>query len=250
MSRRTLASRVPHPGFFCRGGCLSRVPHPTFFWLGGPWFRLTLTAILAVTLSLASFAQTTRKTSPPTQTKHFCQPEGGFCFSYPASWSVLGEAFGNDVVIAPPQTGERSLWNVVTVVAIHEPVNPSQGTVSIDQIIETALDNMRAAGHIPATLERQERIVAGLPGQMLRLRYHDDATGRDWVEQLVFAEGPEQEVYSASLKAQPADFEDLQPAFENILRSWKLQTSDDSSARSSQPASSPAKDSQPSPSHP
>ena len=226
---------------------ISRVPHPGFFWLGGSSLRIPLIVILA---SSICFAQTAHKApSPPAQTKRFCQPEGGFCFSYPATWSVLGEAFGNDVVIAPPQAGDRSLWNVVTVVAIHEPVNPAQGTVSIDQIIETAMDNMRAAGHIPATLERQARVVAGLPGQMLRLRYHDDATGRDWVEQLVFAEGPEQQVYSASLKAQPADFERLQPAFESILRSWKLQTSDDTSARSSQPASSPPKDSQSSPTH-
>jgi hypothetical protein len=163
---------------------------------------------------------------------------------------VLGEAFGDGVVIAPQQAGERSLWSVVTVVAIREVINPGDRPVSIDEMIDSAMNNMRAAGHIPATLERQSRMVAGLPGQMIRLRYHDDATSRDWVEQLVFAEGPEQEVYSASLKAEPSDFERLQPAFESILRSWKLLTADAPSARSLGPASPPAKDAQSSPSHP
>jgi hypothetical protein len=204
---------------------------------------------MGTSIALTCFAQSTPK-APTPPAKRFCQQEGGFCFSYPASWTVLGEAFDNGVVIAPQQWGERSLWNVVTMVAIPEPNNPGQTPTSIDQLIESAMDNMRAAGHVPATLERQARMVAGLPGQMIRLRYHDDATGRDWVEQLVFAEGPEQEIYSASLKAQPPDFARLQPAFENILRSWKLQTAEPPSARSSGPATSPAKDSQPSQSHP
>ena len=208
-------------------------------------------ACLVVTLSVACFAQNSarRSSSPATATKHFCQRDGGFCFSYPATWSVLGEAFGTGIVIAPQQEGDSSLWNVVTVVSIPEPAIPGQSPPSIDQVIESALDNMRAAGHIPATLERQARVVAGLPGQMIRLRYHDEASGRDWVEQLVFAEGPEQELYSASLKAQPSDFERLRPAFESILRSWKLQTPDDTAARSSGATTTPGKmpDGQPHP---
>lgn len=208
--------------------------------------------IVLIALSIACFGQSGSKhpSAPAPSAKRYCQRDAGFCFSYPATWSVLGEAFGDGVVIAPPQTGERSLWNVVTLVAMPTPFGDGQNAFSVDDAIESAMDNMRAAGHVPTTLERQARTVAGLPGQMIRLRYHDDATARDWVEQLVFAEGPEQEIYSASLKAQPSDFERLRPAFESILRSWKLQTGEDNSARSLGPATSPAKDSQASQSHP
>lgn len=202
-----------------------RVPHPTILWLGGRFFRILSTFVLSASIGQCCFAQPkTVKPSAPAATKRFCQKDGDFCFSYPASWSVLGEAFGDGVVIAPRQTSQQSLWNVVTVVAMPEPADPSQSPGGgIDQVINNALAGMRAAGHTPATLERQQRTVAGLPGQMIRVRYHDEATGRDWVEQLVFAEGPERELYSASLKAQPADFARLQPVFESILRSWKLQ---------------------------
>jgi len=151
---------------------------------------------------------------------------------------VLGEAFGDGVVIAPPQTSDRKLWNVVTVVAMPTQFGEGQNPLSIDEVIDRAMAGMRAAGHIPATLERQRRTVAGVPGQMIRVRYHDEATARDWVEQLVFAEGPEQEIYSASLKTQPADLARLQPEFERILRTWRLQPTDTSAQGLGSPNSS------------
>lgn len=195
-----------------------------------------------------------RTSSPSASTKHFCQAGGGFCFSYPGNWSVLGEAFGDGVIIAPRQSIEQRLWDVVTVASVAPPPEPGETATTIDGVINTALKNMRATGHNPVTLQRQERTMAGLPAQMIKLRYHDDETARDWIEQLVFIEGPDQEIYSASLKAQPADVARLEPAFESILRTWRLQAgadaSDQSLAPATAPAAAPAKSSEAPKSHP
>ena len=228
------------------------MPHSTVVWLSGSSFRLALTVLLAASITLSCFAQSSTKAhaSPSSPTKRFCQVAGGFCFSYPASWSELGEAFGDGVVIAPRQTMDQSLWNVVTAATVAPPPDEGQSAASIDDVIGKALSNMQATGHNAATLQRQERITAGLPSQAIRVRYHDDETGRDWVEQLVFIEGPDQEIYSLSLKAQPADVAKLEPAFDSILRSWHLQTGEDASGRLLGPASAPPKPVPPPQTHP
>lgn len=156
--------------------------------------------------------------------KRFCQTDGGFCFSYPASWTVVGEAFDNGVIVAPQQKAERALWDVVTVAMVVPAPAENQSARSADDVISTAMGNMRSDGRDPQTLERQQRTVDGLPAQMIRLHYHDDE-GRDWIEELVFIAGPEQEIYSVALKAQPATIPRIEPAFGSILRSWKLRTS-------------------------
>jgi hypothetical protein len=105
----------------------------------------------------------------------------------------------------------------------------------VDDVISTAMANMQADGRNPQTLQRQQRTVDGLAAQMIRLRYHDDEN-RDWIEELVFIAGPEQEIYSVALKGQPSSIARLEPAFAGILRSWKLRAQ---SAASPVPAVEP-----------
>jgi len=70
------------------------------------WLQL---AMLLGCISMAAAAQTTpRSTQKSPPWTEYCHGDGGFCFKYPASWSVLGEVFdGNGVVVAPPQKLER-----------------------------------------------------------------------------------------------------------------------------------------------
>ena len=139
---------------------------------------------------------------------------------------MLGESIGDGVVVAPQQTVDRELWDEVTVAAVVPPPAQNQPAMSIDQVIATAMTNMKASGHDPSTLQRQERTIEGLPAQMIRIRYHDEPSGRDWIEQLVFIEGPDQEIYSVALKAQPGTISRLEAAFDSIVRSWKLESSE------------------------
>jgi hypothetical protein len=155
--------------------------------------------------------------------KRYCEQNSGFCFSYQATWLMLGD-YGAGVIVAPHQTLDRELWDEVTVTTVIPPPAKEQPPLSIDDVIQTAMMNMRADDHAPTTLQRQERSVAGFPAQMIRIRYHDDPSGRDWIEQLVFIEGPDQQIYSVALKAQPGTFSRLEPAFNSIVRSWKLES--------------------------
>lgn len=188
--------------------------------------RKFLTFAACLVLSGVCFAQSQPakpSTRPRSAQKRYCEQNSGFCFSYPASWLMLGD-YGAGVIIAPNQTLDRELWDEVTVTTVIPPPVKEQSPLSIDDVIQTAMMNMRADDHAPTTLQRQERTVAGLPAQMIRIRYHDDPSGRDWIEQLVFIEGPDQQIYSVALKAQPGTISRLEPAFDSILRSWKLES--------------------------
>jgi hypothetical protein len=202
-------------------------------------------ALLATALFGASAAQApTASKSPGTQTrttvaaatKKYCQPqtrgaasayEGAkpdnrFCFAYPASWQILGDAYVNGVILAPQQKLDRQLWDAVTVAAIVLPPEPNHLATSINDVIETAMAGLRESGRNPETLQRQQRTVDGKPAQMIKVRYHDQETARDWVEELVFIEGPEQEIYSVALKCAPEHLKSMEPSLAAILRSWKL----------------------------
>ena len=63
---------------------------------------------------------------------------------------------------------------------------------------------MREAGQNFQTLQRQQRTVDAKPAEMLKAQYREKATGRDWIEELVFIEGPDNEIYSVALKCAAA----------------------------------------------
>jgi PsbP len=215
-------------------------PHSAISCLGhGALSRCILGFALCVSFAALCSGQSAGSKSTPSSTvhsKHFCSSAAGFCFNYPATWQLLGEAFGDGVVIAPQQSGERALWNVVTAAAVAPRSDAGESAGNIEQVIETAMANMRAAGRNPQTLERQQRTINGVPAEILELRYRDDETQRDWVEELAFIEGPDQDIYSLALKVKPEDISRLQPAFERMLRSWKLASAE--ALQTSPPASS------------
>ena len=133
---------------------------------------------------------------------------------------MLGEVFnGNGVVIAPEQKEDRALWDVITV-AMVAPSSDSGGA-TLDGVIERTTAAMREAGQNFETLQRQTRSVDGGSAQLLKARYREDKTGRDWVEELVFIQGPQNEVYSVGLKCAPDHVAKLEPVLNRVLASWK-----------------------------
>ncbi len=186
--------------------------------------RIWLLLVAALGLSTIAVAQAPPKPAPkPPPTNKYCQPEGGFCFRYPASWSVLGEVFeGKGVVIAPAQKQEREHWDEVTVALVVPPPQSTGDAVTIDQLIEQAVSGVRESGQNFETLERQRRRVDGKPAQMLKLHYVDKSDGREWIEELVFVEGPDAEIYSLALKCAPTSTSKIEPAFTRIVDSWTL----------------------------
>ena len=76
---------------------------------------LLLAGLFASTVALGQ-TSATPPAHKPVPWKRYCQPDGGFCFQYPASWEILTETLaGQGVVIAPAQKSERAQWDEITV---------------------------------------------------------------------------------------------------------------------------------------
>ncbi|MGA2905402.1 MAG: hypothetical protein ABSD98_16365 [Candidatus Korobacteraceae bacterium] len=181
--------------------------------------------LIGMALGLASVAagQAAAPARKPVPWKRYCQPNAGFCFKYPGSWTMLGEVFdGNGVVVAPPQKEDRALWYEITLAMVAPSPEGDEEGPGLNDIVEQAAAAMREAVQDFQTLQRQERTVDHQPAQMLKARYRDKATGRDWVEELIFIQGPENEIYSVALKCAPQELARLEPVLKGVLESWTL----------------------------
>ncbi len=135
---------------------------------------------------------------------------------------MMGEIYdGNGVVVSPPQKNDPTLWSEVTV-AMVAPPKDSDEALGLDAIIEQAAAGMRESGQDFQTLRRQVRTVDAKPAELLKAEYHEKSTGRDWIEELIFIQGPDNEIYSVALKCASSDIERLEPVFSEIVRTWKL----------------------------
>ncbi len=140
---------------------------------------------------------------------------------------VLGDIFnGSGVVIAPDQKADKALWDEITVALVAPPPAESGQGPTLDSVIDKAASAMREAGQNFETLQRKELTVGGDPAQMLKARYRENSTGHDWLEELVFIQGPEGEIYSVALKCAPEHLARREPAMKEVLGSWTLQDSE------------------------
>jgi hypothetical protein len=185
-----------------------------------------LLAVIGMGVALVSFAiaQNTAPTHTAVPSKRYCHPNDGFCFRYPGTWLMLGDVFaGNGVVVAPQQKEQdRILWDAITVAMVAPAPEGDDEGPGLNGIVEQASSAMREAGQNFATLQRQERTVDHKPAQLLKVQYKEKASGRDWIEELVFIQGPENEIYSVALKCAPQDVTKLEPGFAEVLRTWTL----------------------------
>ncbi len=136
---------------------------------------------------------------------------------------MLGEVYdGDGVVVAPSQKLDKLLWDEITVALITPLSEGDEEPPSMDVMIEQASKAMSEGGQGFETLQRQQRTVDNKPAQMLKVRYHEKATDRDWVEEMVFIQGPDQEIYSVALKCSPENLSRLEPVLAGVLESWVL----------------------------
>lgn len=185
---------------------------------------------LAFCLGQIALGQTGTPARPSTASTHntvaakkYCHPNDGFCFRYPGTWLMLGDVFaGNGVVVAPQQKEDRALWDAITVALVVPPPEGDEEAPGLNGIVEQSSTAMHEAGQNFVTLQRGERTVDHKPAQLLKVQYKEKASGRDWIEELVFIEGPDNEIYSVALKCAPQNVTKLELAFAEVLRSWTL----------------------------
>lgn len=136
---------------------------------------------------------------------------------------MLGEVYeGSGVVVAPPQKEEQALWNEITVAMVAPPPKDPDHALGLDGVIQQAAAGMRDAGQNFQTLQRQSRTVDGKPAQLLKAQYREKNSEREWIEELIFIEGPDNEIYSVALKSQPHDLAPLERVFNEVVRTWML----------------------------
>jgi hypothetical protein len=136
---------------------------------------------------------------------------------------MLGEVFdGHGVVVAPPQKEDRALWDAITVARVVPPPQGDEEPPGLDGVIERASSGLRQSGQGFETLQRQQRTVDHKPAQMLKARYHEKSNGRDWIEEMIFIEGPDNEIYSVVLKCAPQNLARLEPTLSRVLAGWTL----------------------------
>lgn len=164
----------------------------------------------------------------------------------------MGEVFdGNGVVVAPAQATPRENWDEVTVALVFPAPEKDSEPVTIEEAITQAVSGVRKSGQAFETVERQQRTVDGQPAELLKLQYTEQASGNPWVEELVFIQGPELEIYSVALKCRPESLPGMEPLFARIVDSWKPPGSESPSGEPSQTApKTPAKSTAPKPSAP
>lgn len=184
-----------------------------------PRKAMLLGALLAwSTLVSAQAAPAHRRLS-----KHYCHPRAGFCFRYPSTWSPLGDIFnGNGIVVAPQQAGDRAQWDTITVALVAAPGDSGQAP-GLNNIVDQTTKAMHDSGQSFQTLQRRELTVDHNPAQMLKAQYRAKASGRDWIEELVFIQDADDDLYSVALKCAPDHLVRLEPALKEVLGSWSIQ---------------------------
>ena len=136
---------------------------------------------------------------------------------------MLGDVLdGHGVTIAPAQKQDREQWDEVTVALVIPAPDEDEDPVSLGEAIAKAVSGVRKSGQSFDTLQRQQRTVDGNPAELVKLHYADKETGREWIEELVFIQGPDAEIYSVALKSSPATLAKMEPPFEKTLDTWKL----------------------------
>ena len=136
--------------------------------------RAALLALITMQTGVAAFAKAAKPCAPAASWKRYCQPNGGFCFKYPASWKMLGEIYdGKGVVVAPVQKEDQSFWDNITVAMVAPPTEGDDEGIGLNGVIEQAAAGMRDAGQNFQTLQRQQRTVDAKPAEMLKAQYRD-----------------------------------------------------------------------------
>lgn len=181
---------------------------------------------MAVLLGLATLVAAQAAPKPAAKAvpwKSYCHPKHAFCFKYPATWNMLGEVFdGNGVVVAPQQKQARELWDEVTVALVIPAPEGDEEPVTVAEAIAQAVSSVRKRGQDFETQQRQQRTVNGKPAELLKLHYTEQGNGHEWVEELVFIEGPDSEIYSVALKTAPATLTIMESLFQRMVESWRL----------------------------
>ena len=147
-----------------------------------------------------------------------------YSISYPANWQVMGDT--NSAVTIAPQNGV--LKDAVVYGAIVSNYEPEKSDVSLEAATHALIDSLRQSNPDMKEIGNTEDIrVNGLAGKSIDLIGRSPEQGqsgqtireRDWLVAMKRNDGS---LLYVVFVAPEKDFEELRPAFEQMLKSMKL----------------------------
>lgn len=195
----------------------------------------TAAAQSAAQSATQSAAHARKKAASPAGRSE-CVVAVGLCVTVPTAWRRLGDIFDDlGFVVAEPHPGaDSAAWPQLTIAAIDVPPQKDSSAPSLDSLVEIVLtpDGSFTSSE---TLQRTRLILNGSSAETLRVRLHDESKNTETIEAVALIEGDEGLVYSIALRCAPQDFTRLEPVFEKVIHSWRIQPTATSSANPSQP---------------
>ncbi len=153
-----------------------------------------------------------------------CVAAVGLCVTVPTAWQRLGNVFENlGFVVAEPRSGTDSAsWPQLTVAAIDVPPTKDGKVPSLDSLVEIVLtpDGSFTSSE---TLQRTRLILNGNSAEIVRVSLHDESKNTEMIEAVALIEGDDGLVYSIALRCAPQDFARLEPVFQSVIHSWRIQ---------------------------
>ncbi len=153
-----------------------------------------------------------------------CVAAVGLCVTVPSAWQRLGDIFDDlGFVVAEPHPGvDSAAWPQLTIAGIDVPPQKDGNAPPLDSLVEIVLtpDGSFTSAE---TLQRSRLILNGSSAELLRVRLHDESNQTETTEAVVLIEGDDGLVYSIALRCAPQDFTRLEPVFQNVIHSWRIQ---------------------------
>jgi hypothetical protein len=201
------------------------------------------TALAQAAASAPKSAGSARKSAAPIGRSE-CVLSVGLCVTVPPTWQRLGDIFDDlGFVIAEPHPGaDSATWPQLTVAAIDVPAQKDGSAPSLDSLVEIVLtpDGSFTSAE---TQQRTRLILNGSSAEIVRVRLQGQANGTESIEAVALIEGDDGLVYSIALRCAPQDFTRLEPVFEKVIQSWRIQPPPAQSATQSATPSQPKQDS-------
>ncbi len=153
-----------------------------------------------------------------------CVAAVGLCVTVPSAWQRLGDIFDDlGFVVAEAHSGvDSAAWPQFTIAAIDVPPQKDGNAPRLDSLVEIVLtpDGSFTSAE---TLQRSRLILNGSNAELLRVRLHNESNPTDATEAVVLIEGDDGLVYSIALRCAPQDFTRLEPVFDKVIHSWRIQ---------------------------
>jgi len=166
--------------------------------------------------------------------KRYYNKNFDFCVEFPPNWTYQESFTRNGATFAPSDRRAFSLPPQISVGAhIDQPSENEDRPQTLDENVQSGIDSLRRYGLAEdLQITRQEDLVIqGLPARMVALQYRDPKSNKQWFSKDMNVIDQRHIVYFVELKCHLQDAGSLEPIFDSLVHSFRLQCRGKSKAR-------------------